>query len=219
MTLVLVISMSTATYAWYTSNNTVKASVTTIEAATSSGNLRISLDGTSYSTAVTETVKNVLNPVCPSEVLDSTKAAGEYWLTGKLAGDGTATVSGPAAAGTNVVTGKMYLNNDAQEETGAITMTLTGAAVEGKEGIEVADIEYLFIDSNGVLWGTSYSYGKKADANEPQARAEAVSAGITKLAANQTVEMNYYIWLDGWDVVNADQGKALNLTFTFSAAA
>lgn len=45
MTLVLVISMSTATFAWYTANSNVTANINTITAASASGDLQIAITG------------------------------------------------------------------------------------------------------------------------------------------------------------------------------
>ena len=219
MTLVLVISMSTATYAWYTTNDKVTATVSTVKAATSSGNLRITKDEATdgWTTEVTNTVDKALMPTCPSAKFDETNLpSGTLWLTGTQDNKGSVTLGEPSAS-SQVITGTWKLYNDAQQPTGKITLDVTSTG-DFPNALTNEEYEYVITDENGtVLWGTTYNYGNLE--NNKEGTATAVQTGISSLGPNSQIELKFYIWLDGWDVNNTDQGKSVNLQFKFTAAA
>ena len=95
MMLVVAVALSTATYAWFTSNDTVTASNITLKAAQSSGAaLGISWDDTAYGTSLTSTgFRTAANPICPNALANKAQATPGTdldvitWKTAKIAGN------------------------------------------------------------------------------------------------------------------------------------
>lgn len=130
LALVIAVTLSTATYAWFTSNQSVTAQNITLKAASSDGTALGIGWGTTYGTTLTTaSYLTGANPICPNllvnKIYGSTPSAGTdiddiVWKTAKIAGnDGAADVFGVvdnAAAtdkylvtdGTNTV---IYLKN------------------------------------------------------------------------------------------------------------
>ena len=224
MTLVLVISMSTATFAWYTANNSVTATVSNIEAASASGDLQIAMsDGTGSAYAVTRALTGTINPIAPNASLAGVDNAWTQgtWKGWNLAADGKATQSA-ATFGNDVVTGTITLSNASTQATGAISVNVE------VEGENADNTEVVLVYNNTIVYSSAYNYGG-ADVNaedklDAATTADAIEgsalAGVLTSIANggAGATLTYYIWFDGFTLTNAGMGKIANVTFTFTAA-
>ncbi len=229
MTLVLVISMSTATFAWYTANNQVTATVSNIEAASASGDLQIAMSEqdaegqTAY--AATRTFADdakVVKPIAPNASLaglDNAWTQGT-WKGWNLAADGTATENG-ATFGNDVVTGTITLSNASTSATGAISV------VVDVSGTNADNTEVVLVYDNTIVYSSAYNYGgaavngdNKLDAATTAAAIEgsALADALTSIANGAGATLTYYIWFDGFTLTNAGMGKIANVKFTFTAA-
>lgn len=225
MTLVLVISMSTATFAWYTANNSVTANVNTITAATATGNLAIEMsEGTNDGTAeATRTLTGSIKPIAPNASL---AGADNVWTQGTWKGwnldvdnkarDNGATFDADVVKGTITVT-----NQDASSATGAISVSVSIT------GDNAANAEVVLVYNNTIVCSSAYNYGGATVNDEGKldaaTTAEAIEGStlattLTSIAASQSAVFNYYIWFDGFTIANANQAQSADVTFTFTAA-
>lgn len=214
MTLVLVISMSTATFAWYTANNSVTATVSNIEAASASGDLKVAMseqDASSTAYAATRTFaehEKILKPIAPAAVL-STDIPSATWK-GYNVVSGTATDNN-AAFGSDVVTGTITLSNAAPTATGAISVTVDVT------GENATNTEVVLVYNDVIVYNSAYRYGATADATSAVEESNTLNTALSSIGTTP-VELTYYIWFDGFTIANADMSKIANVKFTFTAA-
>ena len=212
MTLVLVISMSTATFAWYTANNSATASVSTITANTAAGNLQISSDsGANWSNTATIT-GDILDPTSPTVAFAGDMAAFKAvnWATGN---EGNLTL----AAASEVLYGEFWIRNDAAEGLDVtIGITPTGSS---------DTYSYILYDATNakIVAGKGYNLTVADGLTKGAAQTITPDAGATTISAlnNQTekVVLQIIVWFDGWDTVNTDQGETVQFALTFNGTA
>lgn len=216
MTLVLVISMSTATFAWYTANTEATATVSTITAATASGDLKVAFKSNKSNLPqdaayeVEYVAAGTLNPAAPQALLTADTVKTADWLTGTTKAEG---FEGSDATYTESEYGVITLSNTSTSPTNAITMTVT---VSGDTDLD-DNVEIIVVCAGNIIYNTAYAYGTDGTA---AGNAEAVTTGaIAALGSKGSVDVEYYIWFDGYAMDNSDMGKAINVEFAFSAAA
>lgn len=232
MTLVLVISMSTATFAWYTANNQVIAYVNTITASKASGNLVIEMaegeedDSTiENKTVATRLMTGVFPPLAPNKEL---KQAADFttmanWNTARVDPATGSVLVGSAEAG-NYVTGTIKLTNDSDQATGAITVAgLIKKSASSTKNI-AAKVKWALVINGSTIITSGYSVSEIGENNiATQAENDVVASEsnvvVDSLVTGTTVNIAYYIWLDGWDLTNYDMDASVDATFTFNAAA
>ena len=121
MALVLVIALSTATFAWYGSSTQASATMATLEASSGNGNLQISLDQSTWDSDVTyntttgaKYVPASLNATVTDITADalSTKT---NWVVGNENANGKNNLRAATAADTTVVEYSLYLKNAGSE--------------------------------------------------------------------------------------------------------
>lgn len=217
MTLVLVISMSTATFAWYTANNSVTATVSNIEAASASGDLQVAMsdqdaDGqTAYAATRTFAADaKVVKPIAPAAVL-TTDIPSATWNGWNLDASGNATENG-ATFGNDVVTGTITLSNASTTATGAISVVV---AISGENA---DNTEVVLVYNGNVVYNSAYGYGEAANATTAATEANTLSTALTSISNGAGAELTYYIWFDGYTLTNAGMGKLASVKFTFTAA-
>lgn len=214
MTLVLVVSMSTATFAWYTSNNQATVTANTITAQSTSGNLRVDVFPDTPGDTVTNpnqsqayyTVSGLFEPTAPIQGEDLSVASNWVHNTGS-------TEINLERCGSNftnyVETGSIIVTDDSHN----ITQFKITVGVDGPAGNE-GKFNCIVTDQNGsIVAKTAYNSVNSANFNQTVANDASLSSFI---AMNLTgVTLNYYIWFDGPNMTNADGGKQFNVTFTF----
>ncbi len=230
MTLVLVISMSTATFAWYTSNSTVTATVAQITAASSSGSLNISITSNDGATLDNESKFDVsatlpadfaINPVCPNGALTSNATPNGMFATGIIDGKSKEhKLSVVNALSGYVVSGTILISNADENLAEGLTIPTVLKSVTCAD----ENIAWAIFDSSNNLYATSqFSYITSAISGETvktaadyftnvEATAEYSQFSVAK--AGDTI-LSYYIWFDGATTVNAHQGNVASVSFEF----
>ena len=217
MTLVLVISMSTATFAWYTSSSEATASMGTITAAAADSNLLISKSANSgFAPSIVYDDVNNVAPLAPIAAFSSvdTFGAADNWTGGTTAiGDGgveTHTIT----AGKTVTSYTFYISNDAAEAID-VNVEVSDAGAADYEKFIVAT------GSQVLAYNGAYSLSEVADTTYAEAAADATHTAnptITDVGTTP-IAITVYIWFDGWDHVNTNAGETIDLTITFTKAA
>ena len=89
MMLVVAVALSTATYAWFTSNASVTASTVSLTAATNSAAaLGIGWTGSAAGTAIETTKADTLNPMCPEALVPGTTLSTVNFKTATIKQEG-----------------------------------------------------------------------------------------------------------------------------------
>lgn len=228
MTLVLVISMSTATFAWYTANNKVTANINTITASKASGNLVITMgekeenESTKNNpTVATRILTGEIPPLAPNKTL----AAGDFatmtnWNTARVnAADGSVTAG--AASNTDYIKGTITITNASDQETGAITVAYDINKTSVK-AFETSKVNWALVIGSTVITD-GYDVSNVVAETNVATKGTAVTASASKqvvasLAGQASVEIAYYIWFDGWDMTNYDMDSSVDVNFVFTAA-
>lgn len=222
MTLVLVVAMSTATFAWYTANAEVTAAAGTITATTGGSNLLIknSEDDAEFATS-TRVLAGTAAPAAPAANLTATPEAIE-WYTGSQDNVGATNLT-KAAYSSSVVAKQTFtlLNN------GNATATVSASVnpVAGSQ-LEANDICYILVSGNVVLAVSDYSVvsgNYDADDLVDGVLADKVAAGETEtgtisIARDGEAVVTLYVWFNGVNMNNANQGKTFDIDLTFNAA-
>ncbi len=137
MALVLVIALSTATFAWYGSSTQATATMATLQATSGAGNLEISNDGETWGPSASFTVTNATSPLIPASIkgtagvegADATVNVADFadytkWFKGSLNADGsTNNVEAMGSTDNYVRVYTVYLRNVG---TDAIKVNLSG---------------------------------------------------------------------------------------------
>ena len=216
MTLVMVVAMSTATFAWYTANKSVNAQISNITAASAAGDLQISMTvngqeagGNAYSQSFAfDAETTTFAPCMPKTLLSE----GQTWQQGSLNAVGEWSSSGSTFAG---VTGTITLSNKSGDPTGEITATINDPVITSK--LVKKDICVAIMKGNTIYASTDYNYGDCTLDIDGEI-ASAVSAKIPALEGGESVELTFYIWFNGATVVNANMGGSFSIGFEFDAA-
>ena len=222
MTLVLVVAMSTATFAWYTANAEVTAQAGTITATTGGSNLLIknSAQDAQYATS-TSVLAGTAAPAAPAANLTATPEDIQ-WYTGSQDNVGVTNLT-KAAYSSSVVAKQTFtlLNNG--NATATVSATVNA---EAGDALEANDICYILVSGGTVLAVSDYSVVlDNYDADELQGGvlADKVAAGETEtgsiqIARDGTAEVTLYVWFNGVNMNNANQGKTFDIDLTFNAA-
>lgn len=246
MTLVLVVAMSTATFAWYTANAKVTASATEITAGTSGSSLVITaednatVDSTQNSVALTLT--GTIDPMVLAEDYEVGDAYAEVLF--KNAEEDNAgnlvSVKNATPATIEQVDGaahtSFFVTNTGNAATGAIKLTIAPVA----ENQELNGRLCVAVFANGELVGI-YAAGDchyatagflasdavntypSADAVDDSSIATAVAefTVVNSLAAfgnaGDAVEISFKAWLDGDTMVNSNAGQSAQFSISIAA--
>ena len=241
MVAVLIVAVSTATFAWYTSNNTATAGYSTLTAATSE-NFNIAIGWTSD--AVDNKIDDLapatatLNPAVPAAAFADSVAYDTALASFKTAGinsqsqfnaDGTSMT--PWAINHDAQDNFYVINNNANAGI-RVTMTLAVETLEEpiaelKDQLFVA--VYVGDTFKGVLnvSSKSYAYGPvnnlkpsnpSADGSELSTAAATPTLAFD-LAASSNTSIKLIAWLDGPTTKDANAGQQVKFGFSFGAAA
>lgn len=217
MTLVLVVAMSTATFAWYTANAEVTATAGTITATTGGSNLLIknSEDDAEFATS-TRVLAGEAAPAAPAANLTANPESAQ-WYTGSQDNLGATNLT-VAAYSSDVVAKQTFtlLNN------GNATATVSASVnkVAG-DSLEANDICYILVSGDVVLAVSDYSVVSgdyNADAPGDKVVAGSTTTGTIQLARDGEAVVTLYVWFNGVNMNNANQGKSFNIDLTFNAA-
>ena len=236
MVAVLIVAVSTATFAWYTANNTATANEVGLTSASStSANIAIGWDANSTSSTITlgtPDATTFFNPTIPEAKLvkDTTTFATTKFQTagidslGKFTAAGTTGNAWTAKEGT--VAKDFYVIN--HNATSGATVTLD-CAITGTLAAKLCVAVYVNgnlagLYTNGLTGG--YTYGTIAK----DALASGLSKDTTifdKVTFDLTAKIpeqddhyaviNFYAWLDGAATVDADANQDVAFAFTFNA--
>ncbi len=224
MTLVLVISMSTATFAWYTANSTATATVGTITADTAGGDISvdiISLNGEAVTIdagyKVSAESNKAISPAAPLEAISTYTAATttDEWETGSIGinADGiTEEFNSTVVTGTaDLYFGEIAITNSS---TTNVEVTVSATPADNVGSLKVI----IFDENNVILFGSAYNTG--ADENgDPEDSVDAVAAGTNKVTLGKATKyIKFIAWFEGYEMENADMGKTASIAFNFSAA-
>ena len=224
MTLVLVVAMSTATFAWYTANSSVSATATTIKAESAASNVYISRsdDFSAEETTIALKAGQTLKPMAPTAKVTTTGAEFKNAVKNEGALEATGVVS--------PYTDTFYLYNDAATAEAWLqaTVTVEKTAIVDEDGDPVLDaennptyyddasayIKYVIIVNGTVVVNNQYSLFDLDLQNDTKENATnnkfSVAAG-----AKSTVQV--IVWLDGTDMDNTDQGAMADVSIKFDA--
>lgn len=206
MTLVLVISMSTATFAWYTANDTVTANTAQVTASTAAGNLKISKDNSTWATTITFDA-----PAAPTAPMMPTAADLSAFATAIKASDGTITYSTGASAQTYT----FYLSN---VDSDALTLDFS---VTPTDGTDTSSLRYAILQGTTIVESSAFDYLTSTTAATEDAKTAVEAANTTyEIATNaSSVEFKVLLWHDGATMVNAEGGKTSSINISISKAA
>ena len=209
MTLVLVISMSTATFAWYTANDTVTANTAQVTASTAAGNLKISKTGADDSWSTTITFDAPATATVPMMPTDADLTA---FATATKNADNTITYS----EGASVQTYTFYLSNVNSDEL-VLDFTVTPT-----DGTSTSSLRYAILQGSTIYEAKAFNYltatddGVTADA---VASAEAINKNYTIATNAASVAFTVLLWHDGASMVNAEGGKTSSISISIGKAA
>ena len=224
MTLVLIVAMSTATFAWYTSNSSVQGTGMQLTASTAAGNVTIGHTAqTATHTAiswVTKAQNDEENPdntatavqnTTPASPMMPTSATLAGFATGVKAADGTITYT----PGVPCSQYNFYLSN---LNSDGLTLTVSANIVNDTTGdfrwaivAKVDDVDTI-ISTSGFNYLTSTSSTKTdaIDTVDPK-------TGTFDLDKNANgVEFTVYVWFSGDSMTNADSGKSAGLNISIT---
>ncbi|MBO7187370.1 MAG: hypothetical protein J6V68_03135 [Clostridia bacterium] len=237
MTLVLVVAMSTATYAWYTSSSAVSVSKTTVSTATSgSSNLAIGAEAGGNITSISMTMDKAVEPMIPTTNWTVGTTAYLTALNGfnkadiDVSGNFTDSVSDATAATIKTVTPNggqaknqenFYVSNRNQTEATGITASVT---IDSNQlGLCVAifaDGKLVGVWSNGdVQYGVVTKGAAASSINTTMTKATNPATVSSSVAALGAVEINVIAWFNGIDLTSAEAGQSATFTINFSAVA
>lgn len=252
MVVMLVVALSTATYAWFTAQNTVQATPVTISSASStSANIAIGWAANATTTQVSF-ANATLNPMVPttdpstttSEALDFNKgqlsispAGVPYfngvssetpWTPSEYEGDGST----------------LYVKNN--NPNAAVSVQLSSLTVAGTNFDTIGGLlrvafytagasagTYVYLGTYGsgnAYYGQPHAYdAEEEDAYTLAAEAAFMTAGnlITlkntaagiapfTLAANGSVQLFIYAWLEGTGLTDALASQSITFSFAFN---
>ena len=227
MTLVLVVAMSTATFAWYVAQSNVSASSTTVKAGSSTASsLAIDAvgvtDATATNTSVALTLSETVLPAAPLAAIEKNKPMPTLYGAPKnnanqFTDDGDAVVPAAITAvdgDTDSANDFFYVSNTHDQNSVNVQAKITfegstadnvvvAILVEGQYG-DPAEATMLV---KGVFSKTgSYDAGEiveGATAVLDDATADSTYVDLGTIAANGSMKVSVLVWLDG-DLLTAD---------------
>ncbi len=206
MTLVLVVAMSTATFAWYTADKTVSATDLTITAATSGSELLIAnvTDGTpgTYGTSVS-LGSATLDPMIATKSVTSNADFKTY------TSNGTSLSSGSSATA-YIKQISIYNNGSTDTKT---TVTLTATLPASADTNQQANLKYVVLNNTTLIATNGYNLDNAGSAADTDV--DAVN-NTFKLEGTTPVTLTIIVWLEGINMTNADQGEAATVSFSFA---
>lgn len=218
MTLVMVVAMSTATFAWYSANSTASASGMALSASTAAGNVTIGhtaetishtaiswvANDTDEDTSTAAQIANARAPMMP------TAADLSNFATGVKAADGKITYS----TGAECAKYTFFLSN---QNSDAITLSISGTP----SGDLVDHYEWAIVIGGNVISNSAYSYltattnGVTEDAKaDVDAKTGTYTIGTNAIA----VECTVYVWFAGNEMLNSDGGQSAALSISITQA-
>lgn len=247
MVVVLVVAISTSTFAWYTSSNSGTASQANLTAAASSdANIAVGWTNDATSTEITfDSASQTVSPMVPSQALTAEMEyanlsfqtapidnSGLFGPVTTVQADGYWTVSDGADA--DEKTSFFVVNNNVNADA-TVNMTCTFAtAIEG-EAYENNDKLVVAVFVNGKLAGvfsklSAYYVGPvvQGNPNGGETGLETSTVGLTDTieislkkdtnGTNNYAEITVKAWLDGQQLTQAYAGKNAAFSFSFVAA-
>lgn len=223
MSLVLVVAMSTATYAWYNQSTSVTATMTNLTATSSVGYLRISSDGGEHwgSTAtITGDTNTEYRPSTPT----TNQVPTASWLVGFKNADGLLEIGAPSEGDVCVKSYQLMLKNEGQE---ALTVKVGSAGFAGISTVNAdttlatESVHAIYLDST-LLHTNGFNYGKVEDAEADGGAKASGSVSATNntlvIASGNTVSLTVYNWIDGWKATDEASGGQVKFNLSFVKA-
>lgn len=242
MVAVLIVAVSTATFAWYTTND--RAGAQTVEmtsASSSSANIAVGWDKTATGTTITFVTPEdaTYDPASPSAMALGQKYDATKFFTAGIAADKTFTAAGTPADVWTVSNGEegdaakssfFVINYNATEaETVAINVSFSGdnadklcmAIFNGGDliGITRNDITKKYLV--GAINAGDLSTGAEGGLQESDvALDDTITIELGKYEDNGSAhyaEISVYAWLEGGTTGDAAAGKDVSFTMSFVA--
>ncbi len=235
MTLVLVVAMSTATYAWYTSNSTVNVSETTVNTATSnSSNLGIGDSATIKSTSYTLPENATkLAPMVPN-LKDGSLTLETPFSSARVTAGTPSKWANAKNSETPAAFAEFYVNNfnvsNAVDVKPTFTINDTVKINEEDQSLGLC-VAMFYSTDDGTTYtllgifrnGTSISYvdADIVDGNESTTKTltdkvynTTAAAPDFQIAANSSAKIALIAWFDGVELVDNEAGN--NATFSIA---
>ena len=226
MTLVMVVAMSTATFAWYTSNNSVQATGGELTASTAAGNVTIGhtaltatytaiswVDGSGVETPEDNpaTAGKIATPYAPMMPTNATLTG---FATAVQSAGGTITYT----TGVNCAQYKFYLSN---LNSDAINLSMSCQIANDVSGNFRWAIVTVIDETPTVISNSAFNYlTATANGVTEDATAEVLAkTGTYNLAEDANgVEFTIYVWFTGDDMENADGGSTAGFNINITQA-
>ena len=245
MVAVLIVAVSTATFAWYTASNTGSATTATVTSATAAdANIAVGWSNNAETTSIAFSGSQVVSPMVPNAELDTDADISS--ITFQTANVSTEDLFGTPAGGTPWTVKNAQVGEDGDAdyiaaETKSSFFVINhnvnaGATVTVKATIsgDLEDMLLIAVFVNGKLEGiltnmSAYRVGPITAGNDYNDLAEstnylvAATTGFTfdlnaKGQSGNSAEITLAAWLDGESLVSADAGKAASFDLSFTAA-
>ncbi|MBQ8000625.1 MAG: hypothetical protein IJ298_05330 [Ruminococcus sp.] len=234
--LVAIVALSGATFAWFSSNDSTKASGIQMTASAASGLYIAESAATTVDTVATDAWKGSINfgatlgSARPTSPDFTSMTAGKFITTTTDRADGVyvdAAVE-DATADSDYIAKSFWVKGDASEKTTLqATVTIGGTSVKGYERVAIYDYTTGAWVGGSVLAKTDVaSYKtlvKDAEGNAVEGAAiDPAAAGVIKVADNwdATAGRHFivYCWFEGQDAActNANSGADFNVEISFA---
>lgn len=235
MSLVLVVAMSTATYAWYTSSDRVTVAETEVTAATSSSsNLAIGATAGGKETSATIVMSGGLIPMIPTaEWVIGTSAydnvefkTATQTADSKFSNDVTSATPSKISKVGSATQPDLYVSNLNKDAAVNVNATVTIKDTDSR-GLCVA----LFAGNKLIgVWGNDVHYGTITAGQAVSSINTTMQAGegkvvvasgnahsVGEIAASGNVKINIIAWFDGADLNDGLAGGSASFDISFSA--
>ena len=225
MTLVLIVAMSTATFAWYSANTNAKASGMALSASTAAGNVKIGHESDSISyTSISWVASSPANaseklqessPAAPMmPVVSEGKPNLSNFATGVKDSTGMITYSTGNACSTYT----FHLSN---ENSDSVKLTFTGevSAVDGKQDLKNM-YEWAIVIEGTIYASSTFDYLTATAKTDTDQKAEFTAANTPYTIATGATDVlvTVYVWFAGDVMQNSHGGGAASLAINIAQA-
>ena len=222
MVCVAAVALGSSTYAWFVSNNTVKATTSTISAQSNAPFLKIDKTAITKDSATSISyVKNTdKTPLFKSAYASASDAAAELNNSRYEVGDGTAAVNGEFAIKKSFKIGTADAKAGSFSNLKVAGIELTSTGTDGLEDalsvlVVCGDKWAVYKKSTDGAVLTKYKDNISAEGNNSEGVLSA------KIDANTSVDVDVYVFYDGSETNvftdNLDKLTAIGATVTFTA--
>ncbi|MGN0819406.1 MAG: hypothetical protein ACI4M6_03295 [Christensenellaceae bacterium] len=224
MTVVLVVAMSTATYAWYNQSTSVTATMTNLTATSAVGYLRISADGGSTwgsSASIAGDASVQYRPATPL----SNQVATASWLVGFRNADNLFELAAPVSGEVYVKSYQLVLKNEGQDDLTVCVSSAGYASISSSNAdtaLATQSVHAIYKADGSLLHTNGFNYGKvddaEADGGAKAAGVVPVTNNTLTIASGASVTVNVYNWIDGWKATDEASGGSVKFNLNFAKA-